>query len=217
LLRRSSVPSGEVKTKLDLPMPTFALRWRSSSGSTCGGHQYNLPKGFDALNGTWMTGDVNGDGKTDMIYEYPYGPSAIIDTFVSTGTGSFVQHQYNLPKGFDALNGTWMTGDVNGDKKTDMIYEYPYGPSPIIDTFVSTGTGSFVQHQYNLPEGFDALNGTWMTGDVNGDKKTDMIYEYPYGPSAIIDTFVSTGTGSLVQHQYNLPKGFDALNGTWMA
>jgi hypothetical protein len=77
--------------------------------------------------------DVNGDGKTDDVYIYP--PGHVVWTFLSEGNGQYQAETYSLGSGFDAGSGTWLTGDVNGDGKTDLIY--------------------------SLGSGFDAGGGTW--------------------------------------------------------
>jgi hypothetical protein len=50
--------------------------------------------------------DPNHDGKTDLIYVYP-GSTAYIDTFLSTGTGTFTHPAAWSLGGFDARGGYW--------------------------------------------------------------------------------------------------------------
>ena len=83
----------------------------------------------------------------------------------------------------------------------------------LIWSFTSLGNGQFTAANYNLGSGFDAGTGTWTTGDINGDGKTDLIYIYPLGD--LIWTFTSLGNGQLTAADYSLGSGFDAGTGTW--
>ena len=170
---------------------------------------YSLGSGFDAAGGYWMTGDINGDGKADLIYVYPAGD--IVWTFLSNGDGSYTAKTYSLGTGFDAGGGVWTTGDINGDGRTDLVYIYARGN--IAWTFLSNGDGSYTPKTYSLGSGFDAGGGYWMTGDANGDGKADLIYVYPSGD--IVWTFLSNGNGSYTAKTYSLGSGFDAGGGIW--
>ena len=51
--------------------------------------------------------DVNGDGKTDLVYVYQPGNAVV--TFLSLGNGQFTeQPAFSLRNGFDSTHGTWM-------------------------------------------------------------------------------------------------------------
>lgn len=65
-----------------------------------------LTPGFDAGNGTRTTGDVNGDGKTDLIYVHPSDDT--IWTFLLQGNGQYQRVGYSISSGFDASNGSWL-------------------------------------------------------------------------------------------------------------
>jgi hypothetical protein len=160
-----------------------------------------------------LTGDVNGDGQTDLLYVYPNGTPAVY-SFISQGNGQYQSEGYSLGSGFDAGSGTWLTGDVNGDGETDLLYVYPNG-TPAVYSYISQGNGQYQTNGYSLGSGFDAASGTWQTGDVNGDGQTDLLYVYPNGTPAI-DSFISQGNGQFGEEGYSLGSGFDAGSGTWM-
>ena len=156
--------------------------------------------------------DVNGDGRTDEVYVYAPGDAVV--TFLSLGNGQYQEQDFALRAGFDAAGGTWTTGDVNGDGKTDLIYVY--APGDAVVTFLSLGNGQYQEQGFALRAGFDAAGGTWTTGDVNGDGKTDLVYVYPMGTTPYVDSFTSQGNGLFTEYDFALRAGFDAGNGTWM-
>jgi surface antigen len=162
--------------------------------------------GFDEANGIWRTGDVTGDGESDLIYIHP-GDSTIW-TFLSQGNGQYAGVQDDLGS-FPEGSGSWMIGDPNGDGKADLIYIHP-GDSTIW-TFLSQGNGQYTGVQTVLGA-FDSASGIWMTGDVDGDGDTDLIYVHPSDHS--IWTFISQGNGQYSGYQMSL-GGFDAATGSW--
>src|SRR3569833_2334956 len=68
--------------------------------------------------------DINGDGKTDLIFKYL--STNMLQTFLSNGDGTFRQAFYTdtfSPQG----TGVWnmQVADIKGDGKTDLIFKYP--------------------------------------------------------------------------------------------
>lgn len=137
-----------------------------------------------------LTGDWNGDGKTDWARVQTLG----ITFFISTGSG-FVQWAHVSGWGTNAgfTNGNVypiVTGDWNGDGRTDWARVQ----SNFVSFFVSTDTG--FAHLYDhagwgVNGGFTDSNAyPIVTGDWNGDGKTDWARVH----SAGIRFFVSTGS-----------------------
>jgi FG-GAP-like repeat/FG-GAP repeat len=135
-------------------------------------------------------GDLNGDGKADLIVQYDWGGSRRWQGWLSTGS-SF------------AWNGDWTTtntpgvsvvgvGDLNGDGKADLIVQYDWGGLRRWQGRLSTGS-SF------------AWNGDWQTtntpgvsvvgvGDLNGDGHADLIVQYDWGGLRRWQGWLSTGS-----------------------
>ena len=91
---------------------------------------------------TTLYGDFNGDGKGDITLIYYYGDGQTRAwTLYGNGT-SFSSPVVTWDSGkwnFDADRATWVTGDFNGDGKTDITALYNYGaPQVRLWTFTST-------------------------------------------------------------------------------
>ncbi len=185
------------------PVPTLSPAWRAITGDFDGDGQTDYARlgntdawiflasnGFAGIEQTYpapvvgfglpsswepITGDFNGDGKTD----YARIGSTGAWTYMSTGHGSFAQGFQAYPTGVSfGQPSSWqtITGDFNGDHKTDY--------ARLGDTnawiFLGTGNGngigfSAVPEAYQSPIVGFGLPSSWqpITGDFNGDGKTD--------------------------------------------
>ena len=164
------------------------------------------PEGNFALDRckTLQTGDLNGDGLTDLVCPYDYG-SASTATFVQISDGesftSWTAWAPRTPEGNFALDRckTLQTGDLNGDGLTDLVCPYDYG-SASTATFVQLSDGEsftgWTAWASRTPEGNFALDRcrALQTGDLNDDGLTDLVCPYDYG-SASTATFVQLSDG----------------------
>lgn len=127
----------------------------------------------------WLKGDVNGDGKVDLIQTFDNGGGLGINVYASTGSGfGLLSSRPSMGQGSGAL--TWLTGDVNGDGRTDLIQPFDNGGRLGLVVYQSNGTGLVVSSVIpNIGQGSGAL--AWLTGDVNGDGRTDLIQPFDNG------------------------------------
>jgi hypothetical protein len=146
-----------------------------------------------------LTGDFNGDGRTDIALVGGAG-WATIPVATSNGDGSFTVT--NLPvsnfAGWAATPGVnVLTGDFNGDGRTDIALTGGAGWATI-PVATSNGGGSFTVT--NLPvsnfAGWAATPGVKaLTGDFSGDGRTDIALTGAAG-WATIPVATSNGDGS---------------------
>jgi hypothetical protein len=150
-------------------------------------------------------GDVNGDGKADII---AFGSNSV---FVSLSTGIGFQSKRTWSSDF-GYNDNWRNwkhvrslADVNGDGKADIV---AFGSNSI---YVSLSTGRGFQNKVRWNTDL-CYNDSWRVNkhvrklsDVNGDGKSDIV---SFGNKS---TFVSlsTGNGFSRKTTWNTDFGFD--------
>ena len=154
---------------------------------------------------TMQTGDVNGDGKADLICPYDYG-GAKTKTFVQLSNGDsgsgWTSWSPLAASGSFAVGQCkpMQTGDVNGDGKDDLICSYDYSGTKS-KTFVQFSSGatssSWTAWSPETPSSSFAVDEctTLETGDVNSDGKADLIC-LEYKGDASLPTYVQLSNGS---------------------
>ena len=104
-----------------------------------------------------MTGDINGDGRTDIIYPfYDSSRGLVIRVKMSKGNGTFTHSENVQGDGMNNSNtvALLMKADVNGDKKMDILYPfYNEIRGLTVRTKLSNGYGSFTHIETVLGDG----------------------------------------------------------------
>lgn len=171
-------------------------------------------------------GDVNDDGKDDIItlYQYPNGDVKFF-VYLSNGNGfsgsqiwgSWASGNYDT----SCVGKRFAVGDFNGDNKADcaVMYFYPDSTTKIF-TYLSTGS-AFTSSQtwQSWPENAfsaDCVDDRFVAGDFNGDGKDDLALMYRHGslPAKVnLYTYLSTGsTFSSSQNFREWPSGAYSTN-----
>ena len=111
------------------------------------------------------SGDVNGDGKIDLIMCNPYNNNGTVTVLLNNGDGTFKQVQ---SQGISYASELAM-GDFNGDGKLDAVLQVPYG----LYLMLGNGDGSF-QSPVTVTNAPSVYSATLLVGDFNHDKKADI-------------------------------------------
>lgn len=194
---RMSLATGSGFTNVQWPLPPGVLAI------------HNLASGNEAV----VTGDFNGDGRTDIAHaSKDWGGWEV---FLSTGSGFTVQWWsvapakaiHDLALGIEAV----LVGDFNGDGKTDIAHAATDWTG--WELFLSTGSGFAVQWWSVAPakalHNFAGGNETVLVGDFNGDGKADIAHAAAQWP--LWEMLLSTGAGFTVE-QWSVAPGQWAIH-----
>jgi Bacterial Ig-like domain (group 3)/FG-GAP-like repeat len=152
--------------------------------------------------GPWFATDLNGDGKPDLVMQlankvecYPDGSCDLpISILVEMGKGDGSFTTPSTGASFtDSLFGTTGLGDVNGDKKLDLVIagQLVSSPQNQVHTYFGRGDGTFepfVSSNINC-------NGLFAMGDLNGDGRSDLLCNL----NGKVTFYSSSGNGSYTQ------------------
>jgi|GEM_PF-5060234 len=130
-------------------------------------------------------GDFNGDSKGDILFQYNGGNfDGALAIWYLNGTqlleAKLVTPESNPGAGWDAV----AVADINGDKKADIVFQHTEG---FLAAWFQDGANSIGKTLLNPVAPF-GLDGTVDAGwrvvaatDLNGDKKTDLVFQYSGG------------------------------------
>jgi hypothetical protein len=152
-----------------------------------------------------MTGDFNGDGKTDAIAIQPGSagpnatscvtPDAQLLSYLGSGDGRFQAKGTALALGVSGA-GAGATGDFNSDGNLDLILPYNCNPTGLL-FLPGHGDGTF-----GTPIALNVQGGTNtvpLVGDLNNDKELDFIW------NGVV--FLGNGDGTFKQLPLTIPNG----------
>lgn len=180
--------------------------WTSVGDGTYAMAAYRPWPGYNLNVGTWQIVDVNADGKDDLIHlccgDYAH-------LWLSDGDGTFTVVVWRPWKGYRIQLGRWTTSDVNGDGRIDLVH---LCCADYLHVWFSNGNGTFSTNVYRPWPGYGLHLGRWLTGDMNGDGKGDLVHlccgDYAY-------TWLSRGDGGYTVRFFRPWPGYNLQKGKW--
>jgi subtilisin-like proprotein convertase family protein len=122
---------------------------------------------------TVAAGDVNGDGKDDLIVGTQTRKGAVVSVFDATGA----QLASFMPYGSSKIGVYVAAGDVDGDGRAEIITGAGQGGSPVVNVYDVNASGGGV----TLVRTFDPYDQTFTGGvrvaapDLDGNGKADIL------------------------------------------
>src|SRR5262249_32811737 len=140
-----------------------------------------------------VVADVNGDGKSDLIYALvpDLNGHVTLSTLISNGNGTFQSVTFDCPScPYNSNGGTkgpqLQAIDLNGDGKTDLVQPWNNGGTLYFITYMSNGDGTYTVGFTSSGNSFDTtgqdqfgtpLGPRLLALDLNGDGKTDLVQQ----------------------------------------
>jgi hypothetical protein len=140
-------------------------------------------------------GDINGDGKADIVTGAGPGGGPHVRIFSGAGgvLGEYFAYSMNFTGGVNVA-----LGDVNGDGRLDVITGAGPGGGPHVRIF-SGATAGVIQQYFAYAPNF--TGGVWVAaGDVNGDHRADVITGAGAGGGPHVRVF--SGTNAQAIHSF---------------
>ncbi|MBP9818140.1 VCBS repeat-containing protein [Candidatus Shapirobacteria bacterium] len=152
---------------------------------------FDLSHGWSVKDFVRTTGDVNGDGKDDLVGFGQDGVYVALSTGTGFGTISKWTSSFDLSHGWTVASFTRTVGDVNGDGKDDLVGFGQDGVYVALSTGTGFGTISKWTASFKPEDGWSVSGSTRVVGDVNNDRLFDLIGFKEDG----VYVAISTGTG----------------------
>ena len=161
-------------------------------GTPSGGVLNNGDNIYTVVDNAWSlagTGDFNGDGRDDVLWQHDNGA---IFNFLGKSNGGV---ENNGSNSYTAMSPIWSVvgvGDFNGDGRDDVLFRQPDG---LITNWLGTASGGFTDNGSNL---FTLVDKSWHVagiGDFNGDGRDDILFRD--GTGAIFNFLGKTNGGVL--------------------
>jgi hypothetical protein len=189
----------------DLNQNTFAVSL--SNGASFTTSTWLPQSGTWAATPIFLSGDFDGDGRSDVASVWNNGGNTSIAVWKSTGTGLAAPTQWITTWGWDSTS-AWVTGDFNGDGRTDIATVWNDGGTNTFAMRLSTGS-SFTVSTWLPNSGGWASTPKFYGGDFDGDGRGDIASVWNNGGNTSVAVWKSTGSGFGAPTQWVTTWGWD--------
>jgi hypothetical protein len=187
------------------------ILWRSDSGEITnwlgksdGGFAGNIANADNHIDSSWQvaaTGDFNGDGRDDILWQNSNGT---VTDWLGQANGGFAG---NLANAENSASAGWHvvgTGDFNGDGRDDVLWRNDNGD---VTDWLGQTNGGFVG---NTAFAYNYASLAWHivgVGDFNGDDRDDILWRSDDGQ---VTNWLGNANGGFTGNLANANNHIDA-------
>ncbi|MBL8297055.1 MAG: hypothetical protein JNN30_01800 [Rhodanobacteraceae bacterium] len=170
-----------------------------------------FPVGINSSS-NWFDGDINGDGRTDLVQFIISTSTVSIQSFIATASGyELVSPGQSIAIGYTGQR--ILPGDINGDGAMDFtVLGRLDSSTSVFAAFYSTGAGFAAGAISSYADPSPGTAGDFLAGDVDGDGRSDILRIVPGSSGAVAEDFGSTGAGYVKRGTYQLSLGLTAFD-----
>jgi hypothetical protein len=152
----------------------------------------------------WLIGDLNGDGKDEVIQQWASAGN-ILGTIVygAAGPGHAMTKLWGTSRvsGDGAEAVAWLIGDLNGDGKDEVIQQWASAGNILGTIVYGQKVGGATPHEMARLWGTSRVSGdgagavAWLIGDLNGDGRDEVIQPWANDRTLGMIVYGATGSG----------------------
>jgi hypothetical protein len=199
--------------------PSIGLRIHSVLATSGGGWTFSYQDVNSGYGTTdmiyWKVGDVNGDGRDDLVEPHYLNPGLRIHKVLSgSSSGASWTFSYLDPStSYSASTlANWKVGDINADGRADLVEPYFFPASSLrIRSVTALSSGGWTYSSSVASLNYTNSNlSRWKVMDVDGDERADLVEPaFITGQGLRIRYARSTGTGGVFTYaEQNVNPGY---------
>jgi RHS repeat-associated protein len=166
-----------------------------------------IDKGFPLAvydNLSVQPGDVNGDGKTDMVLSVTYADRHYRSVFMAKANGAgfdkrSLEYDDGFSQNFDQFSDFKVTlADINGDNRSDLVSSFLSAGKYTIRVYLATegGTDFDFKKELNI-SATEFANNQLRLSDLNNDGRADFVHTYSEGNQFSWKTYLTSNTQNI--------------------
>jgi hypothetical protein len=169
---------------------TAALRLYRGTGTGSLALGVQISTGWGAFDALETTGDLNGDGASDVLART--ATTGDLWLYRGNGKGGWVLPALRVGTGWQIMNAVVGAGDMNGDGRMDVVARRT--SSGALYLYPGNGTGAWLP-RVTIGSDWNRFSAVIGAGDVNGDGRADLLARER--STGALWLYPGTGTGSL--------------------